>query len=173
MSLDLTSLRSIDRAQSAAGDGAGAGTEPDRTRRSDCTPYTDGPVSLRQVVAGGLLLAITKASLSLLGFARTVRVLRRLVAHSPNDVRPSWDGINARSQAVATAAAFYPGRALCLEQSLALYAWLRWMGIQVDLRLGVQPQRFLAHAWVEHQGQPIREDAEALMRFVPLPGLII
>jgi hypothetical protein len=58
---------------------------------------------------------------------------------------------------VATAAAFYPGRALCLEQSMALYYCLLRLGIRASFRIGVQPVGFAAHAWVEYRGIPILE----------------
>jgi hypothetical protein len=69
------------------------------------------------------------------------------------------------------AAAFYPGRALCLEQSIALLGSLRWAGVDARLRLGAQPYPFKAHAWVEYDGRPLHEDEESLTSFVPLPEI--
>ena len=69
------------------------------------------------------------------------------------------------------AALFYPGRARCLEQSLALYVLLRRRGVPAELKLGVQPYPFNAHAWVELNGSPLNERLETVRQFVPLPGL--
>ncbi len=74
------------------------------------------------------------------------------------------------ARAVAIAGAFFPGRAVCLEQSLALYLVLRRLGHESTLRIGVQPYPFLAHAWVEHRGVPVLEDEETVARFVAFPG---
>jgi hypothetical protein len=68
------------------------------------------------------------------------------------------------------AAAFIPGRALCLEQSLALYVCLRRAGVAVGLRLGVQPYPFAAHAWVEYKGEPVGESWDRVGRFVAFSG---
>jgi hypothetical protein len=67
---------------------------------------------------------------------------------------------------VATAAAFYPRRALCLEQSLALFVLLRRRGIAAGLRFGVQTLPFSAHAWVEVDGRPINERQGVIERLV-------
>ncbi len=70
---------------------------------------------------------------------------------------------------VAVAAAFFPGRAVCLEQSLALYLLLRRRGVPAELRLGVQAYPFYAHAWVELDGEPVNEDRETVDKFRALP----
>jgi hypothetical protein len=61
--------------------------------------------------------------------------------------------------AVSTAARRYPGRAACLEQSLAavLFSVLRGRTLTWCLGAAADPYRF--HAWVESGGQP-----------VPVPG---
>lgn len=72
---------------------------------------------------------------------------------------------------VARVAAFFPGRAECLEQSLALLVLLRRRGLDVALRIGVERRPFTAHAWVEHAGRPINESAEFVGRMTPFPSL--
>jgi hypothetical protein len=68
------------------------------------------------------------------------------------------------------AGAMYPGRAMCLEQSLTLYYVLRRMGIHAEYRQGVQPHPFRAHAWVEYEGAPINDLAEHVRLFTLLPN---
>jgi hypothetical protein len=115
-----------------------------------------------------ITLLFTRLSLKTLGFRRTVRFVRwraaRIGARSPR----STPTLAAR--AVAIAGAFFPGRAVCLEQSLALHLVLKRLGHEATLRIGVQPYPFLAHAWVEHHGQPVLEDEETVARFVAFPG---
>ena len=74
--------------------------------------------------------------------------------------------VAACAHAVATAAAFYPRRALCLEQSLALYILLRRRSIAAERRLGVQPRPFYAHAWVEVDGAPVNETLDLAQTFI-------
>jgi hypothetical protein len=70
---------------------------------------------------------------------------------------------------VAAVAAFFPGRVLCLEQSLALYWLLRLQGVAAKLRFGVHPAPFTAHAWIEYEGVPVNEDDDRIRELLPLP----
>lgn len=117
-------------------------------------------------VAAFLALAAARTSLRLGGLRRTLRLVRRLGNRRSTTVRGTPEGA-ARS--VAVAGAFFPGRAVCLEQSLALYLLLRRRGHPVRLRIGVQPYPFEAHAWVELEGRPLLENEDALSKYVPFP----
>lgn len=123
------------------------------------------------VVTCMLLLLAADLSLKGLGLRRSVRLARwlaRPAAASRSDARPF---VIDSARRVATAAAFYPGRAQCLEQSLALFLLLRRRGVPVDLRIGVQPFPFVAHAWIEHEGKPVNEHEDFVMRLAPFPSL--
>ena len=69
---------------------------------------------------------------------------------------------------ISTVAAIVPARALCLEQSIAVYWCARWLGFPVQLRIGVEALPFTAHAWVEYRGVPISEIDERLQRVAPI-----
>lgn len=112
-----------------------------------------------------------KVSLLILGFGRTYRIIARLTRSKDAAVGGCTVAVNATAERVAIAAAFFPGRALCLEQSLAIYFLLRRMSLQATLQLGVQAYPFAAHAWVEHAGEPVNESREKLKSLVPLPEL--
>ena len=56
---------------------------------------------------------------------------------------------------------------------MALYVLLRRRGIGAELRLGVQPYPFNAHAWVELNGVALNEEPEIISQFVPLEGFAI
>jgi hypothetical protein len=125
------------------------------------------------------------------GFRRTLRVARALAGAAPAgnatggsrgsgpapgaaraSANPSDTMLTARTaHRVALAAAFYPRRALCLEQSLALYVLLRRRGVPAVLRLGVQPRPFYAHAWVEAFGQPVNEEGDLPARLATFTAL--
>lgn len=115
-----------------------------------------------------LALSLTRASLKFAGFRRTTRWARRLAPRTETGA-VDRDGPERAARQVAVAAAFFPGRAICLEQSIALYVLLRRRAVPAVLRIGVQPYPFKAHAWVEVGGQPIYENADELVRFVPFP----
>ncbi len=119
--------------------------------------------------ACGLALVAVKLGLLLAGFGRTFAVASWLVRGRGSDA-VSRAVLAEAVRRVALVAAFYPGRALCLEQSLTLWLLLRRRGIDADLRLGVQPYPFGAHAWVEHRGEPVNEDPELVRSFTILPS---
>lgn len=117
-----------------------------------------------------LLLLAVRAYLKVRGFGASVAWARRLGAKAGEGTLPP-DEVARAAYHVALAAAFFPGRAVCLEQSLALYVLLRRRGVPADLRLGVRVYPFLAHAWVEVAGEPVNEDREAVENLRPLPEI--
>ncbi len=122
-----------------------------------------------------LRLFAIKVSLATLGFARTLRWVRRsprspIAAPSARAQRQD-ELISATLDAVALASALWPGRALCLEQSLTLYYSLARAGVPVTFRLGLQPHPFQAHAWVEHEGRVLNDFEEHVRHYVALPEL--
>ncbi|MBM4187649.1 MAG: lasso peptide biosynthesis B2 protein [Gemmatimonadetes bacterium] len=116
-----------------------------------------------------MVLAAVRTSLKAAGFRRTIRWAQRLAPAPHPEARREL--VEAQARAVAVAAAFFPGRAICLEQSIALYLVLRRRRVPAVLRIGVQPYPFAAHAWVELDGQPIYENEDDLAKFVAFPGL--
>lgn len=114
-------------------------------------------------------LIVVKVALVVASMRRIVSTIdRRAPRAMPNEL-VTHDELERLARQVATVAAFFPGRARCLEQSLVIYAMLRRAGVPAELKLGVRPHPFEAHAWVEHRGQPVLEDPEKIARFVPLP----
>lgn len=110
------------------------------------------------------LLFIVDVALRTFGYAR---VIRRL--HSIRAAGKDAAAVAAVHLQVLRATAVYPGRSLCLEQSVATAALLRWRGIDAHVRLAVQHYPFAAHAWVEIDRRPVTEEAEVVSRFVLLP----
>jgi transglutaminase superfamily protein len=114
-------------------------------------------------------MLILKTVLRVRGFAWVIKWIRHRVQSVPVTTMVSPTAVTATAYAVAIAGALYPGRALCLEQSLVLYYLLRKQGVGVDYCLGVQPHPFLAHAWVEYRGEPLNDVAEHVTSFARLP----
>lgn len=121
------------------------------------------------VLRCGLMLFALKVLLKARSLGWTLQWLKRQVLTVPEAVSVDADDLQASEYAVAMAGAFYPGRALCLEQSLVLYYLLRRQGAPVKYCQGVQPYPFLSHAWVEYRGEPINDVAEHVKEFARLP----
>ena len=126
-------------------------------------------IRVPSVLKSGLMIAALKASLKLRGYKRTVEWIRRRVERVPvqADVDPTV--VKAAEWWVAMAAAFYPGRAECLERSLVLYYMLRRQGVSVRYCHGVQPSPLISHAWVEYRGEVINDVPERVKEFSRLP----
>ena len=115
------------------------------------------------------MIAALKLSLKVRGYKRTIEWIRRRVEHVPvrADVEPTI--VKAAEWWVAMVAAFYPGRAQCLERSLVLYYILRRQGVPVKYCHGVQPWPLISHAWVEYRGEVVNDVPERVNEFSRLP----
>ena len=115
------------------------------------------------------VLATVTLGLRLGGLRSTKLLADRLIALRRGGFSTDRTCIPLVVHRVDLAAAFFPGRARCLERSLALYVCLQWCGAPTTLRLGVQPYPFAAHAWVELDGAPIGDSPDSVALFAPLP----
>jgi hypothetical protein len=119
----------------------------------------------------GILLFLVRAGLRCRGLHRTRRAL--VVDLGPGAMGRNDPILIADCvRSVALAAAFFPGRARCLERSLTLHHVLRARGVRADLCLGVQRYPFAAHAWVEYDGTPLNDVPEHVGQFQRLPDLL-
>ena len=127
-------------------------------------------MSRPSVVTCFALLSMAKAGLAFAGFGKTLRWIESTVERRPSRTDCAAEAVDI-AERVARAAAFFPGRALCLEQSLVLHYVLRRAGIQSVLRLGVMGRPFGAHAWVEHAGAPLNESPERTRQYATFGDL--
>lgn len=126
-------------------------------------------IRVPSVLQSGIMIAALKLSLKVRGYKRTIEWMRRRVERVPvrTDVPPTV--VKAAEWWVAMAAAFYPGRAQCLERSLVLYYILRRQGVPVKYCHGVQPWPLISHAWVEYRGEVVNDVPERVNEFSRLP----
>ena len=124
---------------------------------------------VRSVIQCGVLILAVKLVLRTRGFGWTIKWLRRQVEAIPTTELVDLEAVKKCEYRVAMAGALYPGRALCLEQSLVLYYLLRRQGIPVRYCQGVQPHPFLAHAWIDYRGVPLNDVLEHVQQFLLLP----
>lgn len=110
-----------------------------------------------------------------LGFWSSVILLRFPLKHSVALVAalkrrtptPATSSETADAVAASRAAArWFPGRAACLENSLAAALTAILMRRSVDWCIGVRLMPYAAHAWVEAEGAPIGEQTEPDRPFI-------
>ena len=116
------------------------------------------------------------ASLALLGYGRTRRLIERGCVHPSPHPASAAEIADAQALArlAASAGANALGEATCLRRALLLHGWLRRRGLQPALLLGLPanaaapaPGDFSAHAWVELEGVPLLESDVGYRPFVP------
>jgi transglutaminase-like putative cysteine protease len=123
-------------------------------------------------VACALTLLLVTLGLRVVGLRRSLAAAEWLSRRVRSTTEPSPDFLANVVRKVATAAAFFPGRALCLEQALTLCVCLRRSGVAARLRIGAQPYPFAAHAWVEYRGELVGASHDHVSQFVPFERLV-
>jgi transglutaminase superfamily protein len=121
------------------------------------------------VLRCGIMILTLKTALRFSGFGKVMHWIGERVRTVPQERALDPESLRATERAVAMAGALYPGRALCLEQSLVLYYLLRRRGVQAEYCQGVIPAPFEAHAWVEYQGTVLNDIDEHARRYARLP----
>jgi hypothetical protein len=119
-------------------------------------------------------LCVVKCLLRLTSFRTTLRYCQ---GPTGSVVSEQWQAnqemVGDIVKNVTIAGTVFPGRARCLEQSLTLLACLRRRGVLAELRLGVRPYRFRAHAWVELDGVVLNDDPQQLAGMAVLPPVTV
>lgn len=133
-----------------------------QSRRADARSNSQVPSFLGCLVR----LLIVHVLLKTIGLRGLLRYIARRASPSPNSRVPP-ELIALATTRVSRAAVWYPFGAACLERSVCLLWVIRLAGGEVDLRIGVQPFPFLAHAWIEYQGAPINESPEYVALLQP------
>ena len=96
-------------------------------------------INIPSVVRSELTIVFMKLMLRVRGFGHTIRWIRKQVVGASATMVVDVEIVRRAEHAVALAGAWYPGRALCLEQSLALYYLLRRQGVPVKYCSGARP----------------------------------
>jgi hypothetical protein len=132
------------------------------------------PASRRRLARLMYALLIVPRPALVVARVETVRDwLDRLIANAGIESAGEGDPRRAahRTAALLTAVARYVfPRPNCLHRSLVLNRVLSAQGIASDIRYGVRRRdgRFEAHAWVEHDGEPLMEPGDLHREYQPL-----
>jgi hypothetical protein len=103
------------------------------------------------------------------GFEAAIGRLRSAFQRVPATEDADSRAVRHCERSVAMAAALFPGRARCLEQSLALYYICRRQGAAVRYCQGVRLYPFEAHAWIEYRGEVMNDLTEHARLFARFP----
>ncbi len=108
---------------------------------------------------------LTRLSLRLLGFRRTITVLRRLPAPRGDQVFETDDA--ARWATGIRSVGGRPYGATCLDRSVFLWFLMHQRGFDARIRIGVafDDERLDGHAWVELDGRVVNDDPNIADRF--------
>ncbi|MGY8820033.1 MAG: lasso peptide biosynthesis B2 protein [Pseudomonadales bacterium] len=107
----------------------------------------------REVLAAGLTLAKMCFLLKCVSLFRLLKSGR----NRPVSQGPAKATLDREICALVRAARWLPCKVACLEFSLALRERLARHGVNATVEIGVQKYSFMAHAWVEVDGQPLGE----------------
>lgn len=110
------------------------------------------------------ILAAYAQSRRALSRAPIADVVARLRARSPSAATPATQSLaeaHRLGRAVTRLLSHVPGDTRCLVRSLVLTRLLASRGIQAKLVIGARTTpEFLAHAWVEHDGEPVLDPGD-------------
>ena len=123
-------------------------------------------------LACALTLVMVTGALRVLGLRRSLTTADWLCSRTTLAAEPPPGYFASVVRKVATAAAFFPGRALCLEQAMTLSLVLRRRGVPARLRIGAQPYPFAAHAWVEYRDELVGASHDQVAQFIPFNRLM-
>jgi len=110
-------------------------------------------------------------SLRLLGFSRTVALLRRCHGDrpAPTEGRAAAEVLATVDSAARDAAAGHILNPECKERALVAWHILRGRyGLPARLIIGIKTYPFQAHAWVESGGRCLTDDERLCRLFTPI-----
>ena len=132
---------------------------------TDATGSRGGRISQweRARLAVEILIAYAQAKRALrrAPIASAVATLRARFPDTPTQPANSLAEALRLGRAVTRLLRLLPGDTRCLARSLVLTQLLAKRGIRAKLVIGARPEpEFLAHAWVEHAGNPVLDPGD-------------
>lgn len=108
-------------------------------------------------LAAFLALGTTDILLKLVSFSSLYHTVKGWPVNSKKANAETSDRVRA---AILTAMTWYPKQAMCLQRSAVTTCLLRSAGVKAEMIIGCQRLPFLAHAWVEVDGEVINDKAQ-------------
>ena len=142
------------------------GNQPDHATQVVCDFINRRFVLLARVCTGLLLKFGLRSLAAFFGLLVVNMVLKLVNFNALYRTVERWP-VNRRSanaetakdvwEAVITAMTWYPKQAMCLQRSAVTTCLLRSVGIPAQMIIGCQKLPFLAHAWVEVEGEVVND----------------
>ena len=108
-------------------------------------------------VAALFALLVTDILLKLVSFSALYHTVKGWPVNGNNANAEMVEHVSA---AILTAMTWYPKQAMCLQRSAVMTCLLRSAGVQAEMIIGCQRLPFLAHAWVEVNGEIINDKTQ-------------
>lgn len=116
----------------------------------------ESPSTIR-VLRALLALALFDAILTLRNLESLCAVVESLAVRSQRRSVPQSRAVDRVSAAVEQASVWYPKKSLCLQRSAVTTCLLRQDGVPAKMAVGIRSMPFLAHAWVEIEGEVVND----------------
>jgi hypothetical protein len=116
-------------------------------------------------VLAWLVLAVSDAALTVLGFTRTWRLVSAWRGPSSAETEIN-ERVRNIQRAVDRSCVYYFRQAECLRRSITTIVLLRLCGVRAELVVGIQRVPFQAHCWVELCGELVNEHPARRHEFV-------
>lgn len=126
-----------------------------------------------RILCSTVLMILIPVALRLWSFS-TVRVVLVRAASRYRAIVAGEPSAGRVVHAVEVTDAHVPGSRTCLVRSLTSETLLRLYGYTPTHRIGVDPQNddgFVAHSWLEHDGDILIGDLDDMARYEALPPL--
>jgi hypothetical protein len=116
-------------------------------------------------MGAGVALRLFDTGLKTIGYRRVCHILLRL---SPPSTLARIDLFRAQAVAaiVNKIAQDSPRPMNCVRRSMVLWWMLRWLGLNSELKIGLNREK--GHAWVEHAGRVINDSADVASQYAVL-----
>lgn len=118
------------------------------------------------------IVAATRIGLTVVGFKRLSKWGQSVTA-SDLGKQAGYSDLHRIGAAISRASRLIPG-ASCLTQALAARYYLRQLGLDSELRIGVakdETGRFTAHAWLDCRGMTVVGGDDSPAKYIVMPGL--
>ena len=120
-----------------------------------------GPAAASEVagtVTAWCLLVLVDMTLRIAGFNRFYRLMQAIRTRGTASVQRRQERIRNATASVDRARLYYFKHAWCLQSAAAAACYLRLHGVPADVVIGVRKLPFMAHAWVEVNGDVVMNE---------------
>lgn len=122
-----------------------------------------------------LLVPLVELGVKTVKFKRTFNLLKFFTTQNKTSVENEKSIVRRHANFLYLYHKQFPFLGKCLARSLSLWFLLARKGIETDLKFGMKKEdgEFLAHAWIEFNGEPLVTKSELNENYVPFSDSIL